>query len=205
MDERHTDTPDAGGLSEKEKMLAGKIYNSMGPELTGERTAARVLTRQLNDTPESEDGRRESLLRKLFGSVGERPVLQSPFFCDYGYNIHAGDRIEINFDCVFLDVCEIRFGDDCLVGPGVHIYTASHPVSVRERAMGNEFGKPVRIGNNVWLGGRSVILPGVTIGDGSVVGAGAVVTKDVPENVIVTGNPARILRALSEEERHGSD
>ena len=204
MNERERHAPPDGGRSEKEKMLAGEIYNSMGHELTQDRIAARNLTRLLNDTRENEESQRESLLRRLFGSVGVRPVLQSPFFCDYGYNIHIGDRIEINFDCVFLDVCEIRFGHDCLVGPGVHIYTATHPVSVSERRKGNEFGKPVRIGNSVWLGGRSVILPGVSIGEGAIVGAGAVVTRDVPDNVIVAGNPARILRALTEEERRGA-
>ena len=204
MNERGMNPASGDGRTEKEKMLAGDFYDSMTPELHQDRVNARNLARLLNDTRENEEAQREALLRRLFGSVGARPVLQSPFFCDYGYNIHVGDRIEINFDCVFLDVCEIRFGDNCLVGPGVHIYTASHPVSVSGRARGVEFGKPVRIGNNVWLGGRAVILPGVTIGDGSIVGAGAVVTKDVPDNVIVAGNPARILRGLSEEERRGA-
>lgn len=201
MNERQTGSASGDGRSEKEKMLAGERYNSMTPELHQDRITARNLARLLNDTRENEEGQRETLLRRLFGSLGARPVLQSPFFCDYGYNIHAGDRIEINFDCVFLDVCEIRFGDNCLVGPGVHIYTATHPVSVGDRERGVEFGKPVRIGHNVWLGGRSVVLPGVTIGDGSIIGAGAVVTKDVPDSVIVAGNPARILRKLTEDER----
>lgn len=190
--------------SEKEKMLAGERYDCMAPPLIRERVNARALTRLLNDTRENEDAHRESLLRRLFGSVGVRPVLQPPFFCDYGYNIHVGDRIEINYACVFLDVCEIRFGDNCLVGPGVHIYTATHPASVGDRERGIEFGKPVRIGNTVWLGGKAVVLPGVSIGDGAIVGAGAVVTKDVPAHVIVAGNPAGILRALTEDERRGA-
>lgn len=187
--------------SEKEKMLAGELYDSKNPVLVQDRRNARHLTRLLNDTRDNEETQRESLLRRLFGSVGTRPVLQTPFYCDYGYNIHVGNRIEVNFGCVFLDVCEIRFGDDCLVGPGVHIYTATHPVSVGDRKRGIEFGMPVRIGNTVWLGGRAVVLPGVTIGDGAIVGACAVVTRDVPDNVIVAGTPAKILRELTEDER----
>lgn len=115
---------------------------------------------------------------------------------DYGYNIHVGNHFYANFNCTILDVCEVRIGDYCLMGPDVHIYTATHPLHPRERNTGAEYGKPVTIGNNVWIGGRAVINPGVTIGDNVVIASGSVVTKDVPDHMIVGGNPARIIREI---------
>lgn len=122
--------------------------------------------------------------------------MEPAFRCDYGYNIHVGDHFYANFDCVILDVCEVRIGDHCFMAPGVHIYTATHPIRPFERNSEVEFGKPVKIGHNVWLGGRAIVNPGVTIGDNVVVASGAVVTKDVPNNVVVGGNPAKIMKTI---------
>ncbi|ELZ82323.1 acetyltransferase [Haloferax elongans ATCC BAA-1513] len=182
--------------SEKEKMLAGELYDASDPELVAERKRARRLTRLFNDTDETETERREELIRDLFGAVGESFEIEPPFRCDYGYNIRVGEDFFANFDCVFLDVCPIAIGDNCQIAPGVHIYTATHTLDAAERIKGPESGDPVTIGDNAWLGGRAVINPGVTIGDDVVVASGAVVTEDVPDNVVVGGNPARVVKEL---------
>lgn len=183
-------------MTEKELMLAGEMYDPMDPQLVQEREQARRRTREYNATLESEPALRHEMLRALLGCIGKAITVETPFRCDYGYNIHVGENFYANFDCVILDVCEVRIGINCFLAPGVHIYTATHPIHPLERCSGREFGKPVTIGDNVWLGGRSVILPGVTIGDNAVVAAGAVVVKDVPPNVVVGGNPARIIRQI---------
>ncbi|OXM86005.1 sugar O-acetyltransferase [Paenibacillus rigui] len=182
--------------TEKEKMLAGELYLASDPQLTKDRENARKQTRLFNQTLETELDQRTELLKQLFGSTGENLYIEPTFRCDYGYNIHIGNHFYANFDCVILDVCEVRIGEYCFIGPGVHIYTATHPINPFERASGAEFGKPVTIGNNVWIGGRAVINPGVTIGDNVVIASGAVVTKDVPDNVIVGGNPARVIKTI---------
>jgi maltose O-acetyltransferase len=182
--------------TEKEIMLAGGMYAPADPELVRDRANARRLTRVFNQTSETEDGLRLALLRELFGTVGQNIYVEPTFRCDYGYNIHVGDNFFANFDCVFLDVCEIRIGDNCLMGPGVHLYTATHPLDPTERMSGREYAKPITIGRNAWFGGRSIVNPGVTIGDNVVIASGAVVTKDVPDNVVVGGSPARILREI---------
>lgn len=182
--------------TEKEKMLQGELYNPADPELVRERERARRLTRLFNQTLETEYTRRTELLRELFGTTGDHLYIEPTFRCDYGYNIHIGENFYANFDCVILDVCEVRIGDNCLLGPGVHIYTATHPLDSYERISGVEYGKPVTIGNNVWIGGRAIINPGIRIGNNVVVASGAVVTKDVPDNVVVGGNPATIIRQL---------
>jgi len=177
-------------------MLAGKLYEAWDPELSRDRLRARELTRMINGTTETERGRRIELLRELFGTTGEAIFIEPTFRCDYGYNIHVGHNFFANFDCVILDVCEVRIGDNCLLAPGVHIYTATHPLDPAVRATGAEYGKPVTIGNDVWIGGRAVINPGVTIGDNVVIASGAVVTKDVPANAVVGGNPAKIIKMI---------
>ncbi|TWT50995.1 Maltose O-acetyltransferase [Rubripirellula amarantea] len=133
--------------------------------------------------------------RKLFGSGGDTVWLEPPFRCDYGTNIYLDEKVYFNFDCVILDVCEVRIGNHVFIAPGVHIYTATHPLEAELRRT-QEFGKPVTVGNDVWIGGKAVICPGVTIGDCSVIGAGSVVTKDVPPEVVVAGNPAKVIRRL---------
>ena len=182
--------------TEKEKMLAGEIYSSADPELVQNRLRARGLTRLFNDSLENEQSQRKVLLQRLLGSLGETIEIEPPFRCDYGYNIHLGNKFYANFGCVILDVCAVRIGSNCMLAPGVHIYTAAHPLNSAERIAGLEYGKPVTIGDNVWIGGKAIILPGVTIGDNVVVAAGAVVTKDVPSNALAMGNPAVVRRDL---------
>jgi maltose O-acetyltransferase len=182
--------------TEKEKMLNGELYNPSDPQLVKERERARRLTRLYNQTLENEYEKRTELLKELFGSTGNNLYIEPNFRCDYGYNIHVGENFYMNFDCVILDVCEVRIGDNCFIGPGVHIYTATHPLHPQERNSGLEYGMPVSIGNNVWIGGRAVINPGVKIGDNVVIAAGAVVTKDVPDQVVVAGNPAKIIKQI---------
>lgn len=186
------------GKTEREKMLAGELYSAADPELVAGRQNAGRLTRLYNRTTETEYGRRTEILRELFGTAGDDPYVEPPFRCDYGRNVHVGNRFYANYDCVILDVCEVRIGDDCLLAPGVHIYAATHPLDPDLRAAGQEFGKPVTIGNRVWIGGRAVINPGVTIGDNSVIASGAVVTRDVPPNVVVGGNPAVIIKKIGD-------
>lgn len=183
-------------MTEKEKMINGELYLAGDAELVKDREIARRLTREFNTTTETESSKRESILKELFGTTGESLYIEPTFRCDYGYNIHVGQNFYANFDCVILDVCPVNIGVNCFMAPGVHIYTATHPLDPIERASGVEFGKPVTIGDNVWLGGRATINPGVTIGDNVVVASGAVVTKDVPNNVVVGGNPARILKEI---------
>lgn len=186
--------------SEKAKMLAGELYDPTDSELEAARKRARKLTRRYNRTAPDEDGQRRELLEDLLGSRGEACTIEPSFRCDYGSNIHVGEGFFANFDCVFLDVCRIEVGRNCLVGPGVHVYTATHPLEADERAEGLEYGEPVTIGDGVWIGGRAVINPGVTIGDEVVVGSGAVVTEDVPDGVVVQGNPATVVRKLESAE-----
>ncbi|AIQ12608.1 sugar O-acetyltransferase [Paenibacillus durus] len=182
--------------SEKEKMLDGELYMASDAQLMEEREYARKTVRLYNQTTETETELRTKLLKELFGSTGENLSMEPNIRCDYGYNIHVGENFYANFDCTILDVCEIRIGDNCFLAPGVHIYTATHPIDPFERIAGPEYGKPVKIGDNVWIGGRAVINPGVTIGDNVVIASGAVVTKDVPDNTIVGGNPAKIIKNI---------
>ena len=182
--------------SEKEKMLRGELYDASDPKLVADRRRARELTRRYNDTAPGDEERRRELLADLFGTLRGSCTVEPPFRCDYGYNIRVGDGFYANFDCVVLDVCPVEFGENCLLGPGVHVYTATHPLDAETRAEGPEYGKPVSVGDDVWVGGGAVVNPGVTVGDGSVVGSGAVVTEDVPEGVVVQGNPATVVKEL---------
>jgi maltose O-acetyltransferase len=181
--------------SERDKMLAGELYDPMDPELVTARVRARDLCQALNATRESEEEARRGILTEIFGRGGDQVWMQPPFYCDYGSNIHLGQRVFFNFNCVVLDVCAVRVGDFTLFGPAVQIYTATHPLEAELRRT-REFAKPITIGSDVWVGGAAVICPGVTIGSRSVIGAGSVVTRDIPDNVFAAGNPCRVIRSL---------
>ncbi|AOM83957.1 sugar O-acetyltransferase [Salisediminibacterium beveridgei] len=185
-------------LTEKEKMLAGEMYDSQDPQLVEERTRARRLIRAFNQSLETEGEKRTDILKELFKTTGEDLNIEPDFRCDYGSNIHIGENFYANFNCVILDVCDVRIGKNVMLGPAVQIYTATHPLGYIERNSGLENGKPVTIGDHVWLGGACVIMPGVTINDNAVVAAGAVVTKDVPANALVGGNPAKVLKLIDQ-------
>jgi maltose O-acetyltransferase len=181
---------------EHEKMLAGELYDPMNPELVAARTRARELCLTMNASREGEAEARRTILRQLFGRGGETVWMQPPFFCDYGSNIELGERVFFNFNCVVLDVCRVRIGDFTLFGPAVQILTPLHPLDADLRRS-QELGKPVEIGSDVWVGGGALILPGVRIGSRSVIGAGSVVTRDVPEGVLAAGNPCRVIRSIA--------
>ncbi len=183
--------------SERQKMLAGEPYNPLDPDLAAARERARDLCQDLNATREAQHDERRRILRALFGRGGDTVWMQPPFFCDYGSNIELGERVFFNFNCVVLDVCSVRIGSFTLFGPAVQIYTPLHPFNAELRRR-EEFGKPVEIGSDVWVGGGAIILPGVRIGSGAVVGAGSVVTRDVPANVFAAGNPCRVIREVTE-------
>lgn len=180
--------------SARERMLAGELYDSTDPELVAARERARDLCQALNATREADADARRAILRELFAAGGDSVWMQPPFYCDYGTNIELGERVFFNFDCVVLDVCRVRIGAFTLVGPAVQIYTALHPFDAALRRR-EEFGKPVEIGDDVWVGGGAIILPGVRVGSRSVIGAGSVVTRDVPDDVFAAGNPCRVIRA----------
>ena len=183
--------------TEHEKMLAGELYDPFDPELVTARERARDLCQALNATREAQQEERRRILRGLFGKGGDSVWMQPPFFCDYGANIELGERVFFNFNCVILDVCLVRIGDYSLFGPAVQIYTATHPMNAELRRR-QEFGKPVEIGADVWVGGGALILPGVRIGSRAVIGAGSVVTRDVPEGMFAAGNPCRVIREIAE-------
>jgi maltose O-acetyltransferase len=181
--------------TEREKMLAGEPYDPTDPELVQARARARDLCWRLNATREAEHEERRRLATALFGAGGDTVWIQPPFFCDYGSNIVLGQRVFFNFNCVVLDVCPVRIGDFTLFGPAVQIYAATHPMNARLRRQ-LELGRPIEVGPDVWVGGGAILCPGVRIGARSVIGAGSVVTRDVPEGVVAAGNPCRVIREI---------
>jgi maltose O-acetyltransferase len=183
--------------SERDKMLAGELYDPLDAELVRARNRARDLCQNLNATREADQEVRRRILTELFGKGGDSVWMQPPFFCDYGSNIHLGERVFFNFNCVVLDVCRVEIGDYTLFGPAVQIYTATHPMNAELRRK-QEFAKPITIGSDVWVGGGAVICPGVTIGSRTVIGAGSVVTREIPTGVFAAGNPCRIIREITE-------
>ena len=176
--------------TEKEKMLAGKLYDASDPFLKEEHQKASELIHRLNVTEYGKKEAYKQILSALLPNAAADVHIEPPFFCDYGYNIYIDEKVFFNFNCVLLDVMPIRIGSNVLFGPNVQIYTATHPIDFLERRKGFEFGKSTTIGDDCWIGGGVIISPGITIGDRCVVGAGAVVTKDVPSDTIVVGNPA---------------
>jgi maltose O-acetyltransferase len=185
--------------TELEKMLAGEMYEPLDPELSRRRERARDLCWALNATKESEQSARRQLLEQLLGKGGDAAWIQPPFFCDYGSNIYLGQKVYFNFNCVVLDVCEVHVGAFTMFGPAVQLYTATHPLNAALRRQ-QEFAKPIEIGSDCWIGGGAIILPGVKIGDKSVIGAGSVVTRDVPSGVVAAGNPCRVLREITDRD-----
>lgn len=178
-------------------MLAGELYDPMDAELCRERERCRLLLKRFNDTREDEAQERKELLKDLLGA-DTGVWIQPPFFCDYGTNIRLGKKVFFNFNCVVLDVMHVTIGDNVLFGPAVQIYAATHPMEAEIRRQWLEFAKPVRIGSDVWVGGGAIICPGVTIGNRSVIGAGSVVTRDVPENVFAAGNPCKVIKDVNQ-------
>lgn len=177
--------------SEREKMLAGDHYDPGDAELCRLRSKAQRFMSSYNQTIVDDGPVRDALLQSHIGAVGESCAIRSPVYIDYGVNIYIGDRVFLNYGCVLLDVCTIHIGSGTQIGPAVQIVTADHPRDPADRAAGLEMGKPISIGENVWIGSQAVILPGVTIGNDAIVGAGSIVTRDVPPGMTVVGNPAR--------------
>ena len=182
------------GADQRARMLAGLPYESADPELTEERRRARLLFRRFNDSDDEE--LRDRILRELCGEVGEGVYVEPPLRCDYGWNLRIGRRTFINFGLVALDVMPITIGECCQIGPGVQLLAATHTIDPGPRRMGEESAAPITVGPNVWLGGAAVVCPGVTIGENTVIGAGSVVTKDIPADVVAAGNPCRVIRGL---------
>lgn len=183
--------------TQREKMLAGELYDPLDPELVAARVRARELCQRLNTAPAADDAERRRILCDLFGRGGDSVWMQPPFHCDYGTNIELGERVFFNFNCTVLDVCPVRIGDFTLFGPAVQIYTPLHPFNAEQRRR-EEFGKPIEIGSDVWVGGGAIILAGVRIGSRAVIGAGSVVTRDIPDGMVAAGNPCRVIRAISD-------
>lgn len=181
--------------TEYEKMLLGELYDAGDPELLSMRIRVRELLQVYNQSPYNRE-KRSGLLNKVLGKMGSSIDIQAPFFCDYGCHIEVGNNFFANFNCVFLDCNYIRIGDNVFLGPAVHIYAAHHPVMAAERIKGPELATAVSIGNNVWIGGGSIICSGVTIGDNTTIGAGSVVVHDIPANVVAVGNPCRVIKKL---------
>lgn len=185
--------------TEKEKMLAGELYSAPDPQLSEERQFCRERLQEFNGSPEGDEEERSRILARLFGKETD-VAIQPPFYCDYGTNISLGEKVFFNFNCVVLDVMPVIIGDNVLFGPSVQIYTATHPLDAVERRSGLESAKAITIGSDVWIGGGAIICPGVTIGDRSVIGAGSVVTRDIPADVIAAGNPCRVMRVVEKAE-----
>ena len=184
------------GRSQRERMLADELYIADDPQLAADNQRALTLTSQFNASDPADAQKRLALLRELLGSVGEGTEIRPPLYCDYGYQTHIGAWTFINFGCVLLDVATITIGDDVQVGPNVQFLTPTHPVEAEPRRAKWEAARPISVADNVWLGGGVIVCPGVSIGENTVVGAGAVVVRDLPANVIAVGNPAKVIRSL---------
>ena len=180
--------------SEKGKMLAGHLYNAGDPELAAMRLEARQKMHLFNNAEERE--KQTKILKTLLGETGENITMEPRFVCDYGSNIYVGENFYANYNCTMLDVCEIHIGDNAMFGPNCQLLTPLHPLDAKERISGLEYGAPITIGDNAWFGGGVIILPGVTLGNNVVVGAGSVVTKSFGNNVVLAGNPAKIIKTL---------
>jgi maltose O-acetyltransferase len=182
--------------TEREKMLAGDLYLASDPELVELRRRAREVTSVYNRTSQDELSTREQLLRSLLGRCGSKVWVEPPFYCDYGVNTYLADGVYLNFNCIFLDCATIDIGENTKLGPSVQMYAAYHPVLAVERIAGPELASPIKIGKNCWIGGGTIVCPGVSVGDNTTIGAGSVVVRDIPANVVAVGNPCRVVRSL---------
>ena len=184
-------------MNEKEKMLAGEIYDANNDiNLINERIKAKDLCYEYNNLRPSQVKERKEVMKKILGKVGGEFLIEQPFICDYGYNIEIGKNFYSNHNLTILDANKVEFGDNVFIGPNCGFYTAGHPLDYKTRNKGLEYAKPIKVGNNVWFGGNVTVLPGVEIGDNSVIGAGSVVTKDIPENSIAVGNPCKVIKRI---------
>lgn len=189
-------------ISEKEKMLKGLGYYTTDPELENDRKRAKTLCFEYNSLSPDKTEERLNIIKQLFGKTKDGILIESNFFCDYGYNIETGERFYANHNCVMLDCNKITFGDYVMVGPNCGFYAALHPLDSETRISLLEYAKPITVGNRVWFGGNVTVLPGVTIGDDTVIGAGSVVTKDIPSGVLAVGNPCKVLRKISPDDKN---
>lgn len=188
-------------MTEKEKMLCGMIYDAnYDPQLIEERLVCKELCRDYNDLRPKDIAGRDALLRKILGAAGDGLLVEQPFYCDYGYNIRVGKNFFANFNLVILDEAQVTFGDNVFIAPNCGFYTAGHPVDAAERNKGLEYARPITVGNDVWFGAGVSVLPGVTIGSNCVIGAGSVVTKDIPSNSVAVGNPCRVIRTITNKQ-----
>jgi maltose O-acetyltransferase len=184
--------------SEREKMVAGELYDPLDQELCADRRRARLLCKAFNETRDDEPEERMRLIDELIPFAGKGVWIEPPFFCDYGHNIALGDKVFFNFNCVVLDVAPVRIGSGVLFGPAVQIYAATHPLRAAERRTGLELSGAIEIGDEAWIGGGAIVCPGVRIGARSVIGAGSVVTRDIPDDVFAAGNPCRVVREIGD-------
>ena len=188
--------------SEKEKMISGKPYIAFGDELLAERQYAKEMIFDFNSLRPNQIDERNEILKRLLGKTKDKYFIEPPFRCDYGYNIEIGENFYSNYNLIILDCAPVKIGDNVLIGPNVSIYTAGHPLHYEIRNQEYEYAFPIIIGDNVWIGGNVVINPGVSIGENSVIGSGSVVTKDIPNNVIAIGNPCKVLRVITDDDKH---
>lgn len=189
--------------SEKEKAQAGKLYDAnYDVELLAERVACKQKCYEFNNLSPQQIKERENIIKDLLNKTKHTFTIEPPFYCDYGYNIEIGENFFMNMNCVILDEAKVRFGDNVFIAPNCGFYTAGHPLDAEQRNKGLEYAYPITIGNNVWIGGHVCVLPGVTIGDNAVIGAGSIVTKDIPANSLAVGNPCKIIRSISESDKH---
>ncbi|OOM05955.1 sugar O-acetyltransferase [Clostridium saccharobutylicum] len=189
-------------MTEKEKMLRGKPYKSFEETLLNERQRAKELLFDFNALRPSEINKRNDVIKDLFGKTGESFFIEPPFRCDYGYNIEIGENFYSNYNCIILDCAKVTIGNNVFLAPNVGIYTAGHPIHYEPRNEEYEYAFPISIGNNVWIGGNTVINPGVNVGDNCVIGSGSVITKDIPANCIAVGNPCRVIREITDEDKN---
>lgn len=188
-------------MTEKEKQQAGELYNGNDPELVAERVTAKKLCAEYNSATYNDYQKKTRLLDRLLMFRGENTWIEANFFCDYGYNVFIGDNFYANHNLVILDCAEVKFGDNVFIGPNCGFYTAGHPIDAEQRNSGLEYAKPIKVGNDVWFGGNVCVMPGVTIGDNVVIGGGSVVVHDIPSNTVAVGNPCRVIREITENDK----